>query len=563
MTIATKKKATRRPSARAAKKVAERQASGKRRAKKKKTPAPKVSRETDTRIEFGPIVEIPLSDLVRHPKNRIPTPEQVAERAESMARRGQDEPIRVHLLGNGKYEILSGETRFRAARKLRWKNIDARVAVDVTPEDALKVLAEANGSRSDLNPIQKAELINALCEPIDDGGAGLTHEQAGERMGLSRSGAANLVRLLRLPESVRELITAGTLPESYARETVRYFDEAFPEVIHQVAAEVIDKELGNVQHESRDEWIDTIAWGIGHDARIIKVERAQSYHLAGHYLDRARETNSATFFKLTKARREAIGAVDIGDDVIATNIEAWKELNAEAAEELKKKGAHERSRPAAEKPASKPAGELTAAEKRAKKQAAAKRLGDKIEKWRHRWLCELVARDIDSHQTTLSRFTAWLLIDGPAHSFNNRDLQRPAAKFLSQRAPDWKTSAEKIWKWFDGLDAVKTSLTVIELARHVLRLENSPIPAKVIESLAAQIGVDLAAEWLALDHTEGGRRWEFLNLHTTAQLDELRAKSYPREVVDFDASSKRTEKVAALLPISHTLPKSIKEVAKK
>ena len=163
------------------------------------------------------VFDVELTCLRRHPDNREPTEEDVREKAESLQEVGQLEPILVRGIGNGEWQILSGETRYLAAKSLGLQTIKAR-AIACDDARALELLAAYNAHRKDLNPIQQAKLILRLCEPRDKGGAGLTQAAAAKIVGLETgAGASNLLRLLKLPQVWQDRVASGELPQSYAR----------------------------------------------------------------------------------------------------------------------------------------------------------------------------------------------------------------------------------------------------------------------------------------------------------------------------------------------------------
>lgn len=181
-------------------------------------------------------VSLKLADLERHPLNRRPTPESIDERAASLQADGQLEDVVVRRPGfrfapgpagrrgeaAAEYEILSGETRVLAARKLGWTEIRCTV-IECDDAAALHRVALHNGQRSDLNPMQRAELIEHLCKPLEEGGGGKSREVAARAVGLNSGAAAsNLVRLLRLPKVWQERVASGELPESFARLMAPY-----------------------------------------------------------------------------------------------------------------------------------------------------------------------------------------------------------------------------------------------------------------------------------------------------------------------------------------------------
>ena len=147
----------------------------------------------------GAVSQVRLERLVRHPANRVPTQADVDALAESIEAHGLLEPITVRELGDGRLQVLSGETRWLAVAKLGWRTIAAREATNCSDSAALQLLAVANAQRRDLTVGEKALLIFRLSESVESGGAGLTRAAAGAVYGLSASAASNLVRLLDAP----------------------------------------------------------------------------------------------------------------------------------------------------------------------------------------------------------------------------------------------------------------------------------------------------------------------------------------------------------------------------
>ena len=112
---------------------------------------------------------------------------------------------------SGRYEIIAGERRFRAA-KLAGLN-EVPVLVKPVPDEAAAVMALIeNIQREDLNPLEEAQGLKRLVDEF-----GLTHEQAAQAVGRSRSAATNLLRLLNLAAPVQQLLMAGDLDMGHAR----------------------------------------------------------------------------------------------------------------------------------------------------------------------------------------------------------------------------------------------------------------------------------------------------------------------------------------------------------
>lgn len=137
------------------------------------------------------------------------------ELAESIKAQGIMQPILVRRLSQGantgKYEIIAGERRFRAARLAGLDSVP--VLVREVPDEAAAAMALIeNIQREDLNPLEEAQGLQRLIKDF-----GLTHEQAAQAVGRSRSAASNLLRLLNLAEPVQTMLMAGDLDMGHAR----------------------------------------------------------------------------------------------------------------------------------------------------------------------------------------------------------------------------------------------------------------------------------------------------------------------------------------------------------
>ena len=133
------------------------------------------------------------------------------ELAESIKAQGVIQPILVRPVGPGRYEIIAGERRMRAARLAGLDEVP--VLVKQVPDEAAAAMALIeNIQREDLNPLEEAQGLKRLTDEF-----GLTHEQAAQAVGRSRSAASNLLRLLHLAEPVQQLLMAGDLDMGHAR----------------------------------------------------------------------------------------------------------------------------------------------------------------------------------------------------------------------------------------------------------------------------------------------------------------------------------------------------------
>jgi len=159
--------------------------------------------------------KIPVDAIV--PNVRQPRtdwdPHQLEQLSRSMAETGLLEPILVRPQGS-KFEIIAGERRWRAAKLLGWKELPALVRT-LEDRESLEAALIENLQRDDLNPVDEARAYQALMAEF-----GLTHEQVSTRVGKDRSTVTNLLRLLRLPETVLTHVSRGTISMGHARVLV-------------------------------------------------------------------------------------------------------------------------------------------------------------------------------------------------------------------------------------------------------------------------------------------------------------------------------------------------------
>jgi ParB family chromosome partitioning protein len=156
------------------------------------------------------------------------------ELAESIKSQGIMQPILVRRLQGGaqagKYEIIAGERRFRAAKLAGLDSVPVLVR-EVADEAAAAMALIENIQREDLNPLEEAQGLQRLIKDF-----GLTHEQAAQAVGRSRSAASNLLRLLNLAEPVQTMLMAGDLDMGHARALLALDRAAQITAANQIAA---------------------------------------------------------------------------------------------------------------------------------------------------------------------------------------------------------------------------------------------------------------------------------------------------------------------------------------
>jgi len=137
--------------------------------------------------------------------------EKLAELADSIRAQGVIQPIVVREIAGGRFEIIAGERRWRAAQIAELREVPV-VVREVDDRAVIAMALIENIQREDLNPLEEAGSLHRLIDEFD-----LTHQQAAEAVGRSRAAVSNLLRLLELPEAIRKLLEAGQLEMGHAR----------------------------------------------------------------------------------------------------------------------------------------------------------------------------------------------------------------------------------------------------------------------------------------------------------------------------------------------------------
>jgi ParB family chromosome partitioning protein len=181
------------------------------------------------------LLQLPVEAIERNPnqpRKRFEE-EKLEELAASIREHGVVEPILVRREA-GRYRILAGERRWRAAQRAGLKEIPA-VVREASEREAFELALVENLQREDLNAIEEAEAYEVLMEDH-----ALTQEAIAQRVGKERSTVANALRLLRLPAEVRDLVKDGQLDMGHARALLGLDGE---EAIRRAAQRVVREGL--------------------------------------------------------------------------------------------------------------------------------------------------------------------------------------------------------------------------------------------------------------------------------------------------------------------------------
>jgi ParB family transcriptional regulator, chromosome partitioning protein len=184
------------------------------------------------------------------------------ELAESIRSQGIMQPILVRPVGGGRYEIIAGERRSRAAKLAGLTEVPVLVK-DVPDEAAAAMALIENIQREDLNPLEEAQGLQRLTSEF-----GLTHEQAAQAVGRSRSAASYLLRLLNLAEPVQGMLMAGDLDMGHARALLALDKAQQITTAHEVASKKL-----NVRETEK---LVSKVQGQGRQAPLLRVKSEKS-----------------------------------------------------------------------------------------------------------------------------------------------------------------------------------------------------------------------------------------------------------------------------------------------
>lgn len=385
--------------------------------------------EVNELLQDEHIVPIDVRLLDRHPLNRTidANTDEIRSLRDSIVAHGQREPMRVRAIGD-RYQILSGERRYTA---LVSAGIGYARCIIVVADDAaaLAEVAIANSHRQDLNPIERAQLMQHLTEQ-----GGMSLLEAGKVFGLtSESGCKNALRMLRLPPKIRDLITSGQLPERVARRLIPYM--VTDEIAKAIADDLTSQYYGDENMVAL--WQDELGWieeTLRDLVRPLSPEVTYSYgypkgqHAAlFDWQDNPKLIEQLKIVELPwsidfdpKTRKDRIEPRKF-----ATNVKLWHKLNdplVEAAIEKGKskqkgaKGTKDSPEPKKQTPAQ------LAADAKRKAQEAERRLDTFSREWLCRLLrCSLADRSTDDE--LVAHTLPWIVGQCPGHDIREAHEQ--------------------------------------------------------------------------------------------------------------------------------------------
>lgn len=179
---------------------------------------------------------LPLSEIIPNKDQPRKTFDEttLAELSESIKQHGVLQPLLVRPLPGGGYQLVAGERRWRACRMAGVREVPV-VVKELTDTETMEIAIIENLQREDLNPIEEAEGLQALVDKC-----GLTQEEVAASVGKSRPAIANSLRLLRLPQEVRDMTREGKISAGHARALLSLDNDA---MIFEAAQNIISNNL--------------------------------------------------------------------------------------------------------------------------------------------------------------------------------------------------------------------------------------------------------------------------------------------------------------------------------
>lgn len=177
-----------------------------------------------------------VNDIIPNKEQPRKTFDEAAlqELADSIKQHGVLQPLLVRPLTTGGYQLVAGERRWRASRLAELKEVPV-IIKELSDTEAMEIAIIENLQREDLNPIEEAEGLQALIDKC-----GFTQEEVATSVGKSRPAITNALRLLRLPEKVRQMTKDGDISAGHARALLAFDNEP---MMLECAKQIVDKKL--------------------------------------------------------------------------------------------------------------------------------------------------------------------------------------------------------------------------------------------------------------------------------------------------------------------------------
>ncbi|QEK13527.1 nucleoid occlusion protein [Crassaminicella thermophila] len=190
------------------------------------------------------VLQVPVDSILPNPyqPRKVFKKGNLEELSESIKLYGVLQPISVRKIGQDQYELVAGERRLRAAKLANLETIPA-IVTKITDQDSAVLALIENLQREDLNFIEEAEGYLHLMEDHN-----FTQQEIAQKVGKNQSTIANKLRILKLPEKVKDLLIENHLTERHGRALLKLHDEKLQLM---VLKEIIDKDLNVKKTEKR------------------------------------------------------------------------------------------------------------------------------------------------------------------------------------------------------------------------------------------------------------------------------------------------------------------------
>lgn len=492
-------------------------------------------------------LDFPLNQIQAHPNNRTVTQASVEAVAESMKEDGQWDAVDLrvppklwriapHHYQDSDVQLLSGETRCLAAKKLGWSTIRARLYADIDDTEAGRILARKNAQRQDLTDVDKGRHLIWATSPVKEGGLGMSLKDAAADLNISDSAASNLRRIAELPKYWTDLVASGEWPGSFLRPIATYRDS--PKILELIQA----AHEQDAQHEWRkDGWESRTA--IEESVERLIEEATYPVEAADH---QGWEAWQPLEQSAIDANADKLDLITISITREGESLKVRRALNGAAWQKLQ-----EAKRSSEQNIKRGDPSELTPEEIKAKKARRREQLKEKRGDWLIRFKVQQVSQAIKTCERPglVLRLVLELLAEGVGDG--GRCLYTAlTGKASNAFRPDFRKPLAKAFK--DGqLDEVAGEFVsqVIWNSAAVAMTEQLPhlecVRGNNLDALCSTLSIDINTCWSEACYpgSDAYRLIEtFFRFHESAELDAL-GKELGVDVKDL----KRSEKITKFL----------------
>ena len=485
--------------------------------------------ETDTNLNIELIEVDVLKPSKLNPRKDFDK-DGIAQLAASIKQNGLLNPVlvRVHPDDADQFEIIAGERRFRAFKKLKRELIPCRIIECEDAEFAEKQASE-NLDRKDLNPIEEAQAWQNLLEVT-----GLTQAKLAARYKQKQPYVAGRIRLLKLPKEWQKKLISGEIPLTFARDLVSWVEypqvfDVLPDAIEEIRENYAEGyELGPMDYrEALEEALHASTVSM-HEARFAitdelkkELQVVEFKNAWGAPIERAFNTD---LFRQLQEEVEAEERKQLESSSSPSKPSRKKDTLFDDDEEDEEIEQEEQRSPEA----------VQADIDHAERQAAKKRkeqLDNKYANWKCAWYQEKIGDQLD-HRKPSDGFLFKLLMfysvtmDIGINDYRGERLREAVKKWGGKVKGERYLLRTNCW---DGLGSIQSSskeLAASALAQYIrIPIEHNAFDHSQIGEIAKELGIDIEAEWKLTE--------DFLQLHTKPQLLGL-AKEWKFPMVGLD-----------------------------